>query len=316
MFNFVRRWYDQNRNKLWAVIVVVALVLFFLNAINNYYINKMKEGSKTDNTNTVSKKETINNEITGELEGTTSLLSGTGVDTTQLEKQTKVIDEFFQYCNNGNIQNAYNLLTQECKEELFTTVESFENKYYANIFKTPKTYSLQNWIKNTYKVMIIDDPLVTGKVNKDNSYLQDYITIKSTDDGYKLNVNNYIGRTVKDKTQTIDNIEITVVKIETYMDYEEYTIKAKRLTTNQIKLDTGESTNTIYLLDENNLKEYVSTAEINYDNLKLIQGKEKESTFRFCNKYSTTRKFEYLVFEKVLINDGENSDYKKILINV
>ena len=29
------------------------------------------------------------------------------------------IKEFFNYCNSGKIQEAYNLLSEECKEELF-----------------------------------------------------------------------------------------------------------------------------------------------------------------------------------------------------
>ena len=32
MFNPIRRWYDQNRHKLWAVIIIVAMILFFMDS--------------------------------------------------------------------------------------------------------------------------------------------------------------------------------------------------------------------------------------------------------------------------------------------
>ena len=165
--------------------------------------------------------------------------------------------------------------------------------------------------------MIVDDALATGKVNEDGTHLQEYMTIKSTDDGYKLNINDYIGRTEKNKTITKDDVEVTIVKKETYMNYEEYTIQVKNQTNNEIKIDNGEETDTIYLQDEKKIKEYVDIALINYNDLKILPGISRTYTFKFHNSYSTTRVMQYLVFEQIIVVDDEgNMEYKKIMINV
>ena len=97
------------------------------------------------------------------------------------------------------------------------------------------------------------------------------------------------------------------------MDYEEYTIRVKNLTTKEIILDSGESTKNIYLLDNNNVKQYVNTAEINYDNLLLKPGTIKEYTFRFSNSYSISRIMKTLNFENIIINEN---DITKIIIKL
>lgn len=306
----LRRWYYENKDKVWITILAAGFILICINVFNNIYINKPVNQT---NTNTVSTKETINNEITGKLDDTTSLITGNGKNADVLKKDTKIIDEFIRNCNNGKIQEAYDMLTEECKEEVFPTIESFKNKYYNNVFSTPKTYSMQNWVKDTYKLMITDDALSTGKVSENETHLQEYITVKSTEEGEKLNINNYIGRSVKNKVSTKDEVEVTFVKKETYMNYEDYTIQVKNLTNSEIILDNEENMNTIYLQDENGLKQYVSTTGINYDSLKLLPGVTQEYTFRFQNTYSITRVMEFLVFEKTIIN---NNGYKKIMINV
>jgi len=311
IYNPVRRWYDQNRNKLWAVVLVVGMVLFFIYIMNSFYKKEINENPPTTTSNVVSMKENINNEITGQLDSTTSLISGTGVDTTQLKKDTKIIDEFIKKCNEEKTQEAYDMLSNECKEEVFPTLASFETKYYNNVFKSAKTYSIQNWNKRIYKVKIIDDALSTGKVSNNDTHLQEYMTIVYTDNGSKLNINNYVGRKVANKTSKKDVVEVTFVKKETFMSYEEYTIKVKNISENEVVLDSGEQTDTIYLLDGNNIKEYANTGEINYETLKLLPGVTREYTFRFSNGYSSSRVMEYLVFEKAIVNNDDDSTDKK-----
>lgn len=309
----LRRWYYENRDKIWMVILISAFVIFFIKILNNYYQNKELTPS---NINTISTKQEINNEITGQLDSTSSIIGGGSKEGETLKKHTKIIDAFINNCNNGRIQEAYDILTDECKETVFPTVEVFKNKYYNNVFTSPKTYSLQNWTGNTYKIMIIDDALATGKVSSNGTHLQDYMTINSYAENGKLNINNYVGRTTKNKVTKTKELEITFIKKETFMDYEEYMIKVNNLTDRQLVLDNGESTKTIYLQDENSIKQYANTGEINYSSLILRPGESKEYTFKFSNSYSKTRVMEYLVFEKVIIDDDTNIEPVKVMIRL
>lgn len=313
MFNLVR-WYNQNKGKFWITILIILGIIFFVQMANNFYKND-KSDTKT---NTSSKtQDTIDNAISGKLESSSSLVGGSNVSGKNLQNQVTVIDEFIKYCNSGKVEEAYNLLTDECKEEVFPDLNSFRNKYYNKVFNTNKTYNVQNWMDNTYKLKLTEDALTTGKVGSNSSNLQEYVTVVKKGSEYKLNINNYIGRTDLDKTTTTKGITINVVNKETYMDYSVYTVKIQNHTGNTILLDNGEQTDSIYLLDENDVKEYVNTGEIVYNNLRLLAGETKTYNFKFSNSYSNTRQMKYLVFKNVIMDYDEynaitnKSDYDK-----
>jgi len=305
MFRF-GRWYNENKNKLWSVILIIVAIIFFIQVINNFYINRNKNKKEPNISQTT--KNTIENEISGKLEGTGSLINGSGSTNRNIEKHTLTIDTFIKHCNEGQVEEAYKLLTEECKEEIFPSLESFTNKYFKNVFKTYKTYSIQNWLGNTYKLKLTEDALTTGKVSSNSSYLQEYVTVVEKDSEYKLNINNYIGRTSINKNTTVDGITINIESKETFMDYSEYTVRIQNTTDKTILLDNGKRTDTIYLLDENNVEEYVNTGEIIYSNLKLIPRENKKYTFKFSNSYSNTRVMRYLVFKNIIMDFDEYNE--------
>ena len=297
----LRRWYHENKGKIWIGILVMLAVVFFIQIVNNFNKNKKEESSNKSSIT----QNTINNEISGKLEGTTSLISGSNSVNRNLEKHTSTIDTFIKHCNAGQIEDAYKLLTDECKEEVFPSLESFKNKYYNNVFKTYKTYSIQNWLGNTYKLKLTEDALTTGKVSSNSSYLQEYVTVVEKDSEYKLNINNYIGRTSINKNTTVNGITVNIESKETFMDYSEYTVRIQNITDKTILLDNGKRTDTIYLLDENNVEEYVNTGEIIYSNLRLIPREIKKYTFKFSNSYSNTRVMKYFVLKNVIMDYDE-----------
>ena len=92
------------------------------------------------------------------------------------------------------------------------------------------------------------------------------------------------------------------------MDYSEYTLRIQNTTDKTILLDNGKRTDTIYLLDENNVEEYVNTGEIIYSNLKLIPRENKKYTFKFSNSYSNTRVMRYLVFKNIIMDFDEYNE--------
>ncbi len=57
------------------------------------------------------------------------------------------------------------------------------------------------------------DILSTGKIDG-NQTKQDYVTIVEKDGDYKININNYVGRTKpQDKTTSYKNVDITIDEI-------------------------------------------------------------------------------------------------------
>ncbi len=151
----LRRLYNQNRKSIWTVIVFIIFLLILINTIGNILKNQ------PDNKNLNSS----NSLVTTIYDVNYSVVSGDKISEKTSKETNTIIDNFIKYCNEGNTQEAYNLLTDDCKEELFPTLEIFINNYYNNIFTTYKIYNLQSWITSgnsyTYKVRILNDILST-----------------------------------------------------------------------------------------------------------------------------------------------------------
>ena len=236
-----------------------------------------------------------------------SVVTGNSVSSNQLQNDTTIIDNFISYCNNKELQQAYDLLTQECKTQMYTTLEVFEQAYYNDVFAgKSKNCSIENWVNNTYKVKIMDDILATGRSSNGYSK-QDYMTIVKVDDGYKLNINNYIGYTSINETTQQDNISMNVVSKNTYMDYEQYTIRVTNNTEGTILLDSRTNAKTLYLQDSKEVQYSSYSHELTEPMLTVSSGQTKEVTIKFYSSYVSTKKIEYIVFSNLILSlyDGQ-----------
>ena len=310
------RFYNQNRRKIIKIILIIVFIIAIIQLLN-YFSKRDNRSEKSIN------NENINNVIYGkEVISDKSAVTGDGVSEKQLKNASNIINKFLNYCNDGNLNEAYNILTDECKEEMYPTIEDFKKIYYDNTFSgEKKSYTIENWIGDTYQVNITEDSLATGKLNKDETK-QDYITVIEKD---KININNYIGRKSLNKVTEIKNIKFTIQCVDTYMDYQTYNIQVENNTDNTVLLDTGDSTKSVYLLDSKKMKYYFYNNEIIKEKLK-IQGKYKNTLkIKFNNSYSSSRTLKKIIFSNVILNYEEYSktedksqykDIEKLEINV
>lgn len=302
MYNLIR-FFNQNRRK---IIIIILFIVFLLGIIQllNYF-------AKKENMSTTSKNESIteNSVIKNEVVSQKSVISGTNISKKDLKKDTDVISEFIEYCNSKNIEGAYALLTDECKEVMFPSIEDFNRVYYEHIFNNQaRSYTVENWISNTYKIEYSNDILSTGKIDNDIGLL-DYITVVEVNGEYKLNINNYVGRSIPNKTTEIKDISITINSVDSYMDYEIYNLSVENRSNNTILLDTNDSTKSVYLQDTNDTKYYFYNNEVIQNRLK-IQSKLKNTVeIKFMNPYTSGRTIKKLVFSKLVLNYDE---YKQL----
>lgn len=303
MNNFIR-YYNQNRKKIWGIVIIIASAILLLQ-MANYFAKKSNEEKIANASNNIV-EETYNTN-TSTLTSNKSAVSGENVSGNQLENATKAIDKFISYCNNKDLQSAYDMLTDECKLQMYDTLEVFEQAYYNNNFNGQnKTCTIENWAGNTYKVRIIDDMLSTGKRN--NGYAkQDYITVKKIDDTYKLNINNYIGYYKINKTTEKNNIKVEVVSKNTYMDYDEYTVKVTNNTENTIMLDTKTDVKSLYIEDKSGGKHSSYNHELTDPMLIIQAGQTKEVTIKFYSSFVSTKQIKYVVFSDLILNYDEYS---------
>lgn len=296
------RFYNQNRKKILVIVLFIVFLILLLQLLN-YFTKIKKEDTKVLN-NTVEE----NNNSIKQLISDKSSVSGKSVSSSKLKEDANVIDKFMEYCKNKNVQEAYDLITDECKEEMFPTIEDFVKIYYLNIFNEEnKTYTVENWVGDIYKVKITNDILSTGKLD-DSETKQDYITIMKKDEEYKININNYVGREKINKTTENKGIKITVLYKDIYMDYELYSMEIENTTKNDVSFGSTDDTKAIYLLDNKDVKYYYYNNEITNKKM-LIESKFKNKLkIKFSNTYNSKRNIKKLVFSKVVLNNEEYLD--------
>ena len=77
---------------------------------------------------------------------TETIIKGSDVSKEQFEKDSNIVNTFLDFCNNGQIESAYNLISDECKNEKYPTIQDFQDYYYNYIFDRKRECNLQSWI--------------------------------------------------------------------------------------------------------------------------------------------------------------------------
>lgn len=294
------RFYNQNRNQIIKIILIIVFILGIIQLLN-YLV------SRNGSNNNIQANMINNNNMRQEIASNKSLVTGQTLPTTSLKSDNEVIKNFVEACNKGDIDTAYNFLTEECKENMFPTIDDFERIYYSYIFNSYQTYTLENWSGDIYQIKYTEDILNTGNLNSTTK--QDYITIINKNGEKKLNINNYIGRENLNKTTEQANIKITITSIDTFMDYEIYNLSIENNSKNDILLDTSDDVKSIYLLDNKEMKYYFFSNEI-VDNKLLIKSNFVNSLqIKFASSYSSSKKINNVVFSKMVLNYDEYKNF-------
>ncbi len=294
MNKIIRMW-NQNRK----VIIIIALIVVFCFLVLQILNNIAKENIRKQNMENTSNSQNMENKKLP----TTSIITGEKVNKETTENNVKVIEEFVSMCNKGQIEEAYNLLTPNCKETLFKTVDDFRNNYYNIIFKEERTLKIENYknsvTTNTYAVTFYEDIMSTGNVSNSSNY-KDYITVeKSTN---KLSINSLIESKSIEKEAKNNGVKITVLSQEKYVDYEIYKFKFENNTENTVMIDTLKTSKSIYLLDRNDIKYSSFNNEIASSLLQLSKYTTKTVSIKFNKRYDPVDETKKVIFSDIILN--------------
>lgn len=320
MIHNLLRYYYQNKYKIWGVIAFIVLLILVIQVVNFMVTQMNGQDSNNPISSNISSNTLINNKNTNSyLTNDKSAVTGEQINTTNLENARVIIENFISACNNGNIEEAYSYLSDDCKQELYTDVNQFKTLYYDAIFGgNKKNASIENWILNTYKVDITEDIMATGNANGIKT--QDYMTVVKNNDEIKLNINSFVGIEEINKEQTVENIKFTILNIKTYVDYEEYELQVENNTGNRILLDSQQNTKSIYVQDDNETEYYSYSNEILSEFLSINNGFSTRLTIKFYKSYSLDNPTSNIVFSDVILNYndniGEDVERQTIEINV
>ena len=297
--NRIVRYINQNRRKIVLVIGVVVAIIVVIQLLNSLAKKQIEDSAKISNINN---NTTSNKNI---YQPNNTVLTDTEIEKTQAKENTEIIDNFVQYCNNGEIQKAYDLLTDECKENLYPNVDRFNKNYCKNIFQITKTYNMQSWMIGanhyTYKVRFLENIMATGEYNSEA--IEDYITIVKKDKELKLNINNYVIRQEINREKTSEDITINIVYKDIYKEYEIYTVKVTNNREKEILIDSLSTVKGIKLIGETNNVEYQAlTNELSDYDVKVPSNNTKTLNIKFSKEYNLMREVKKIQFMDIIID--------------
>lgn len=240
-----------------------------------------------------------NNKVNSQQEQV-SYLTDAVIDNKTAASNKNILNEFIEACNNKDVNTAYNLLSDDCKQEFYKTEDIFSKYYIEKNFSIPRTYQIQAVATEdktaTYLLSLEEDIMVSGSVN-DNNTVKDYITLTSDN---KINLNGFMVKKSMNKSSNKDNITITVKEKRVYMDYEEYTFTVKNETSNTIKMDSKESLISTYLLNSQDVKYSAYIDEMFDQDLIVNPNSTKEITIKFNKMYNTDYAIKKIVFSDIV----------------
>ena len=305
--NNLTRYFNQNRKMIWIVIFVVIFVIIVIQLLNSFYKNSNKEEVGNSTSSNVTQKD-YTNESQAMVQGSIG----------SKEKQNEygaLIEEFLTYCVNGQVSQAYSLLSNDCKKILYPTEKSFELNYYKSKFDTKKTYDFQLWsaIDKTYvyQVRIYGDMLSSGMINNED-YIQDYFSVIQDDNVYRINVSGYVksttyGYNVKSAVERYMERKIIPLKsLERYhvavmeLISELYHFMVNNYSDKNIFLNPLESYKTLYLVDDKDNHINAMLTEITEDDFLVNANESKNIDIKFNRAYTTTTNVTKVCFERII----------------
>ncbi len=296
MFNKFIRYFNQNRIKVIGIALAVIFAIIIIQALNEQIKNE------SDNRLNEIANEIVNRATEGSVigEGETSI--GTA------KKDKNIINNFIKYCNEKNTEQAYELLSDDCKDILFPTQEDFINNYYNIVFNEYKEYEMENWITEgkyrTYKIRYMNDVLTNGGYLA-GSTIEDYYTIVEQNGEYKLNINKFVKKVEVNKTKEEQDLSVTVVSREDYIDYQIYEIDIINENSEEIRMYGDNSTWNV--VDRNDLKYSAFIEELADSNLVLASGQEHRLKVKYAKIYNPSRIIDKIEFNNMyFISEPEN----------
>lgn len=296
MLNQIIRYFNQNKKKIIIGVAVIAFLIILLTIINSAIKQNRQKGNIDPNDYTVTDLEKPNE----------SIISDVNLSEETAKINSEIIKSFVEACNNKNYEQAYNLLSTECKEVEYSTLQDFQNDYIKHIMENSVSYQLELWTVYdgyiTYRVTFYEGNLLqNGGIPPEENYV-DYITLLQEENKIKLNINKFVKREEINKSAKDRDIEIIINARNVYMDYEIYNITFKNYSEKSILINDGQDSNNIFITDQNG-NQYISYInEIPLASLGLKPGFQKLLNVKFAKAYNTYREVRYITFQNIILD--------------
>ncbi len=310
------RYWNQNKRKILITIAVIALIIIIIQIANNM----VREQNKKNNNNQA-ERNIVANDIT---KPSNSVISDTKLTEKETKENSNFIEQFVSYCNQKKADEAYQLLTDDCKAELYPTKEIFVSNYINQIFGEQVNFELQLWhtVSNYYTYRITYNKgnlLQTGGQSSSSNFL-DYITLVKQNGEYKLNINKFIRKETLNRQGSNSGIEVAIHSKSIYMDYEIYHMTVQNNTQKTILLNDGTSANNFSLMGTNNSTFSSDISELPLSRLTLDAQYKRTMDIKFNKVYMSASTPQVMQMTNVYLDkvqyDTKQEEPQKIIIKI
>lgn len=278
----IRKWFKKYKKILFVVIVVWGVVFI----INRYLKNYTPDASpNTTYTPTVS-----------------VLDSSSSVPKKVQSTAEALIEEYVGYCNEGNYQKAFNMLSEDCRVYGYNnSVDNFAQHVLTKM-PTPKQYSIQNYSnydkKYIYEIKYIDNILATGLTNQVYQYTTEKIILtKKTDGTYDMSTGNFISYDKISSVLENDYLKIDIKNRTTRYSTETYEVKFTNRTDSTVVIaDTLQENEVNLVLTD----EYRTMTNVE-DNIILNSGESKTCYLTFTKFADDSDEAQSMLFGTVRV---------------
>lgn len=288
----IKRMINKNYKLIWYIILIIVFILFIIKSFNTYYENDEQR----------KKAELIENQ---KNEDETEFIEKVYNITSNSIEET--MDSFVNYCNTRELENAYKMLTQECKDAMFPTLEHFEKIYVNKIYNIKRKYELERWTtegnKSIYLVSLYGDILATGGVE---NLVKEYYTFVELDNGiYRLNINNYIYGEYRNLKNTDQGLTIKIGQVDVFNEYESVELTITNDTSKRVYLTGNKYSEKIYLQDSKGLIYESLNSEFDQQQIILNPGSYRTFVVKFNKIYDVSDKKMFLTLSDVILDYDE-----------
>lgn len=232
----------------------------------------------------------------------TPIVSGSNVSTSTYNKTEDIINKYIEFCNNKNYEEAYNLITDDCKEVKFSNnIDEFKS-YVDYIFDEKKVASIQNYSNKdktyVYKVTISEDIMATGR---NEEYLQyNEMIVAYKDDLTKISLGGFIKKEELDYMNQDEYLRIWLEEKYTYYDKVTYKIKLKNLSVYPIVIVNQSEKGEVILSLQGDNRSMILDSYKNNDMI-VYAGGTREFDISFNKYYDESRKETSLTLNKIRV---------------
>ena len=272
--------------KKYGRIILIAFVVWLIIFLINQYLKRRPQGNLMINTYTPD---------------IPVIDYGGSVPRRYVEEINQTVEEYFNYCNSKNYEQAYNMLTDQCKEYLYGNDLALFQQYVDSIFTQKKIYNLQNYsnVDGTYiyDLVILDDIESTGTTEGYEPY-KEKIALRIVDDDFKISNQGFIESRAYNRFAEDENLKVTVKSKDVSYTREGYNVTITNKTDKYIVLvdNTINKEITLNLGDQ-------KRKTVNYSNaiLMLNPGETRNEVFVFDKFYDDQKEPTEICLENVRI---------------